>query len=212
VPELPRFIPVLEAGLPKGLILPPGELYGVGLRTVVSEHGRLKTRSGARLRSLLRLPPNARLCLSCSCDDRRIEKLWERCLELDTWRGIAELRFEFVTGMTFSVWADRSILTSVVPKTPNAARAGPAGPSLIYGRNKPTKERRMRERDLKEQSWLQPIETERSPYEEAERSQKWDPPFEEDPRHPGDQQPFVEPFTEPETPPPPPPPPPEREG
>jgi len=67
----------------------------------------------------------------------------------------------------------------------------------------------MREQEREENSWLQPIETERPPYEEAERSQKWDPPFEDDPRLPGDQQPFEEPFTEPE---PPAPPPPEREG
>jgi hypothetical protein len=106
VPDLPPFIPVLEGGLPKRLVLPPGTLYGVGLRTVVRKHGGLRTRSGEQLRALLRLPANARLCLSCSCDDHRIEKLWHRCLELDTWRGIADLRFEFVTGMTFSVWAD----------------------------------------------------------------------------------------------------------
>jgi len=106
VPELPPFIPVLEAGLPKGLVLPPGELYGVGLRTLFYKSGRLRTRSGERLRFKLRLPQDARLCLSCSCDDRRIENLWERCLELDTWQGIAELRFEFVTGMTLSVWSD----------------------------------------------------------------------------------------------------------
>ncbi|HXO43715.1 MAG TPA: hypothetical protein VN999_19865 [Thermoanaerobaculia bacterium] len=111
VPELPPFIPVLETGLPKGLILPPGELYGVGLRTVVRRYGGLRTSSGARLRSLLRLPANARLCLSCSCDDRRIEKLWERHLELDTWRGLAALGFEFVTGMTFSVWTDNPRFT-----------------------------------------------------------------------------------------------------
>lgn len=111
VPRLPLFIPVLESGLPKDLSLPPGELYGVGLRTVVRESGRLRTTSAAQLRTLLRLPPDARLCLSCSCDDPRIEKLWRRSLELDTWRGLADLCFEFVTGMTFSVWTENPRFT-----------------------------------------------------------------------------------------------------
>jgi len=70
----------------------------------------------------------------------------------------------------------------------------------------------MSEQEPTEHKWLQPTETERSPYEDAQRSQNWDPPFHEDPQHPGDQEPFVEPFTEPEPPPPPPLPPPDREG
>jgi hypothetical protein len=71
----------------------------------------------------------------------------------------------------------------------------------------------MSEQEQNERGWPQPTETERSPYEDAQRSQNWDPPFREDPQLPDDQQPFVEPFTEqPETPPPPPPQPPEREG
>lgn len=106
VSPLPPFIPVLEAGLPVGLRLPRSELYGVGLRTLISEHGRLErtAESPSRLRRSLRLPADARLCLSCSCDDDRIEKLWERSEELGTWEALAKLRFEFVTGMTFSVW------------------------------------------------------------------------------------------------------------
>src|SRR5947209_3972040 len=111
IPDLPPFIPVLEGGLPAELALPTGQLYGVGLRTVLSKTGRVKPSSAARLRESLRLPTDARLCLISSCDDRRIENFWRRSLELDSWRALASLRFEFVTGMTFSVWSDNPRFT-----------------------------------------------------------------------------------------------------
>jgi hypothetical protein len=108
---MPPFIPVLEAGLPEGLVLPPGHLYGVGLRTILSTSGRIKVRSPQHLRETLQLPLDARLCLICSCDDQRIESIWRRSLELDSWRDLASLHFEFVTGMTFSVWPDNPRFT-----------------------------------------------------------------------------------------------------
>lgn|SRR6185312_629989 len=111
IPDLPPFIPVLEGGLPAELSLPVGQLYGIGLRTVLSKAGKVKPSSADQLRSSLRLPPDARLCLVSSCDDRRIENFWRRWLELDSWRELANLGFEFVTGMTFSVWSDNPRFT-----------------------------------------------------------------------------------------------------
>ena len=101
---LPAAIPVLCEGMPDGICLDPRILYGVALDDLLHEDGRIKYSSGRDLRTAFHLPPEGRLCLLASVKDPCLEKMWSRSLADQVWKQIRRLRFEFVTGMTFSIF------------------------------------------------------------------------------------------------------------
>lgn len=103
---LPRFIPVLESGMPQGTSLLAERIYGVYLKSVLNRYGNFKYKSGSTLRRGLRLPERGRLALFLSATDSLIERAWEFSRIRDLWKRLAAMGFEFVTSATFSVYEE----------------------------------------------------------------------------------------------------------
>jgi hypothetical protein len=99
---------MLCSGLPADTSLDPRILYGVSLDDLLRDDGSIRHSSGKALRAAFRLPPEGRICLVASVRDERLEGMWPR---MDTdliWKQIRRLGFEFVTGLTCSVFEHQS--------------------------------------------------------------------------------------------------------
>ena len=108
VPDLPAFIPVLEAGLPAELNLRSGTLYAVTLGRLLKRNGGIRYSSPEKLRKALRLNHGNRLCLVGTCQEDKLELLWEKSKTCGIWEQIQKLGFEFVTTSTFAVWPNQA--------------------------------------------------------------------------------------------------------
>lgn len=104
---LPASIPVLVEGMPE-VRLDPDLLYGIALDDLLREDGSISFSTGRELRSAFRLPPSGRICLFASVRDTRLEGFWARSETDRIWSRIRRLRFEFVTGTSFSVFEQQS--------------------------------------------------------------------------------------------------------
>lgn len=108
VQGLPAAIPMLCHGIPSGVAFRPEVLYGISVDDLLRDDGSIRYASGKDLRAAFKLPPNGRVCLIASVRDTRLESLWARSKRGRVWRHIRRLNFEFVTGMSFSVFECQS--------------------------------------------------------------------------------------------------------
>lgn len=106
LPRLPRFIPQIVKGLPRGIDLPTDQVYGVALSTLTDDRGRIQFKTAGELRSALRLPWNAKQLLLGVDRDEPLEAFWERSEENRYWSHLKSLGFIAATSLTFSVWGD----------------------------------------------------------------------------------------------------------
>lgn len=102
--SLGRFIPSVRRILNEPPRFKANQLFGVALSTLLEIDGSLRYKSDEHLRIALRLPPNARLGLIGTAQDRPLEYFWTKSDIRDFWSRLAEFRFEFATSLTFSVW------------------------------------------------------------------------------------------------------------
>ena len=103
--SLPSCIPVLPSGMPKETELPELDLYGVSLGTILDgESGNLLYGSAQAIRRGLRVPENSKLAMLGGCKDEKLNRAWSISKDKDIWRRIADLEFEFVTSLSYSVY------------------------------------------------------------------------------------------------------------
>jgi hypothetical protein len=103
--SLSPFIPVLPSGVPKETELPELEYYGVSLSTILDrESGSLLYKSAQTIRRGLRLPTNSKLAMLGGCKDEKLNRVWSISRDKDIWKRIADLGFDFVTSLSYSVY------------------------------------------------------------------------------------------------------------
>ncbi len=105
---LPAAIPLLCQGMPTELLLGSRALYGIALDDLLRDNGTIRYGSGIELRKAFHLPPDGRICLIASVRDALLEAFWSRSDSESLWKRIRQLRFEFVTGTSFSVYEQQS--------------------------------------------------------------------------------------------------------
>lgn len=111
--HLPGFIPgVGDFSLDVSLASSFG-LYAISLTTLVDKHGRMRYSSRKALLNRLHLPETVGLGLIGTIPDTRLEKLWRRSDSDPIWELIREMRFQFATSFSFSVWESSSPYTQL---------------------------------------------------------------------------------------------------
>ncbi|MDQ3816218.1 MAG: hypothetical protein M3362_00840 [Acidobacteriota bacterium] len=101
--QLPSFIPGVKSGLNLEMCnhMP---LWAISLGDIVGVNGDLLVESVDEIKRRCRLPQEARLALICTAKDAQLNALWKVSYKKNIWRRIAEMGFEWVTSLSFSVW------------------------------------------------------------------------------------------------------------
>ena len=107
IPELPPFLPCLEAGLPTLKTFPADDLYAISLGKLLRPNGTLAYDSPEDVRRALHLPAQARLCLVGTCQEDLLESAWRASITNDLWRKLSRLRFDLATTLSFAVWPNQ---------------------------------------------------------------------------------------------------------
>jgi len=102
--SLGRFIPSVKPVLKETPRFKANQLFSVPLSALLEDDGSLRYKSAEHLRASLKLPPNARLGLIGTAQDRALEFFWTKSDIHDVWSRLAEFEFEFATSLSFSVW------------------------------------------------------------------------------------------------------------
>lgn len=79
-------------------------IVAISLTTFLDKNGRLKYKDKKALTYALGIDENSKIALIGTCNDPRIEEFWAISEVENLWQKIAEFGFEFVTGLTFSVY------------------------------------------------------------------------------------------------------------
>jgi Domain of unknown function (DUF4417) len=150
---LPPYIPLITDAVP---IIPDynsDPIYAISMATLLKKGGDLCATSPQLLRKKLGLSANARVALTGSVNDEKLEQFWSISEEKDVWYRIAELNFEFVTSCTFSVWYNHPHFDQIFNQDKNllthdfiASYGVPSIPFIMFSND---------ERDYRENvSWL----------------------------------------------------------
>lgn len=104
-PEIPYFIPTVARS---GMIIPDeptGLTLGVSLGRIIGKRGNLAYKNVEQVRRKFRMPSNAKVALIGTSPDHKLENLWKIRETHCILERIAGMGFDWVTSLTFSVWA-----------------------------------------------------------------------------------------------------------
>ncbi|MBV9925660.1 MAG: hypothetical protein JOZ96_11635 [Acidobacteria bacterium] len=110
---LPSFIPGIAKGLRISLPQRPNAIYAISLSKIVGCGGNVVIDSLDVLREKLGLPFGARLALVGTAKDCILEALWKVSDTDHSWEKIARLGFDFVVGLSYSVWDEQPRLDQI---------------------------------------------------------------------------------------------------
>lgn len=116
--KLPPFI----AGVKSGLSLEAADhipLFAISLGDIITTQGDLRFQSVAEIRKFYKLPSNAKLALIGTSKDSKLQALWRMSDLLNIWERIAKMGFEWVTGLSFSVWDEQPRFDQIVNQDRN---------------------------------------------------------------------------------------------
>lgn len=116
--QLPSFIPGVKSGLNLDMCnhMP---LFAVSLGDILGVNGDLLVVSVDEIKQRCRLPQEARLVLICTAKDAQLYALWKVSYKERSWKHIAEMGFEWVTSLSFSVWDEHPRTDQIVSQDKN---------------------------------------------------------------------------------------------
>jgi hypothetical protein len=80
------------------------DLFGISLGKIIGKRGNLSYKNIAEIKRAFGLPVNARIALIGTSPDQRLENLWKIHETHSIFERIAEMGFDLVTSLTYSVW------------------------------------------------------------------------------------------------------------
>jgi hypothetical protein len=116
--QLPSFIPGVKSGLELDLCnhMP---LWAVSLGDIIGVNGDLLVESVDEIKRRCHLPQEAKLVLICTAKDAQLHALWKVSYKKESWKRLAEMGFEWVTSLSFSVWDEHPRTDQIISQDKN---------------------------------------------------------------------------------------------